>query len=241
MKAVLHGPLGSTILETTLFTFGSSPDNSLVIDNIKVSAHHAEIRLEEQGFSITDLGSIHGTYVNGERLDFNSPRLLNPGNSITIGDIVFTFDIEETPQTEKTIVNHHVSRRRILEPLLKSNLETLPTAPNMEVISESPENQQLIGCQYTLIHYHNNIYLQMHSNLTTMPFIPTDFDGPIPGYVPIKQVRRRDRRLILIGLGLLVVIALAVGGYFYFNRSTPEKTLDAFCNASARAGLSNCL
>src|SRR5215470_12434298 len=75
---------GSTILETTLFTFGSSPDNSLVIDNIKVSAHHAEIRSEEHGFSITDLGSIHGTYVNGERLDFNTPRLLNPGNSITI-------------------------------------------------------------------------------------------------------------------------------------------------------------
>ena len=43
MQAVLHGPRGSTILGTTLFTFGSSPDNSLVIDNIKVSAHHAEI------------------------------------------------------------------------------------------------------------------------------------------------------------------------------------------------------
>jgi limonene-1,2-epoxide hydrolase len=49
--------------------------------------------------------------------------------------------------------------------------------------------------------------------------------------VPIKQVRRRDRRFILIGLGLLVVIVLSVAGYFYFNRSTPEKTLDAFCNA----------
>ena len=85
MKAELHGPLGSTMLETTLFTFGSSPDNSLVIDNIKVSAHHAEIRSEEHGFSITDLGSIHGTYVNGERLDFDSPRSLNPGDSITIG------------------------------------------------------------------------------------------------------------------------------------------------------------
>jgi limonene-1,2-epoxide hydrolase len=49
--------------------------------------------------------------------------------------------------------------------------------------------------------------------------------------MPIEQVRRRDRRFLLIGLGLLVVIALAVGGYFYFSRSTPEKTLDAFCNA----------
>ena len=50
MKAVLHSPLGNTILDTTLFTFGSSPDNSLVIDNIKVSAHHAEIRLARAWF-----------------------------------------------------------------------------------------------------------------------------------------------------------------------------------------------
>ena len=149
MKAVLHGPLGSIILETTLFTFGSSPDNSLVIDNIKVSAHHAEIRLEEHGFSITDLGSIHGTYVNGERLDFNSPRLLNPGNSITIGDIVFTYDIEETPQIEETIP---ISRKQEGEYEVPSeeNLETLPTAHNMEIVSESPENQQLIRIQYAL-------------------------------------------------------------------------------------------
>src|SRR5437899_12948560 len=101
MKEVMHGSLGSTILETTLFTFGSSPDNSLVIDNIKVSAHHAEIRLEEHGFSITDLGSIHGTYVNGDRLDFNTPRLLNPGNSITIGDIVFTYNRSEERRVGK--------------------------------------------------------------------------------------------------------------------------------------------
>ena len=47
----------------------------------------------------------------------------------------------------------------------------------------------------------------------------------------IEQVRRRDRRFILSGVGLLIVIALAIGGYFYFNRSTPEKTLDAFCTA----------
>src|SRR5947207_11907727 len=63
------------------------------------------------------------------------------------------------------------------------------------------------------------------------PFIPADFHGSIPGYVPIEQVRRRDRQFILLGVGLLVVIALALGGYFYFTRSTPEKTLDAFCNA----------
>jgi limonene-1,2-epoxide hydrolase len=229
MKAVLHGQQGSTILETTLFTFGSSPDNSLVIDNIKVSARHAEIRSDEKGFSITDLGSIHGTYVNGERLDFNSPRLLNSGDSITIGDSVYRFDIEEIQQTEETI---SISRKQEgeYEVLFDENLATLPTAPNKEAISEASEDQQLIGADT------RNALPQQYipsnaQQLNATPFIPPDFDGPIPGYMPIKQVRRRDRRFILIGLGLLFMIALAVGSYFYFNRSTPEKTLDAFCNA----------
>ena len=229
MKGVLHGPQGSTILETTDFTFGSSPDNSLVIDNIKVSAHHAEIRSEEDGFSITDLGSIHGTYINGERLDFNSPRLLNSGDSITIGDSVFRYDVEETSQFEESIP---ISRKQEgeSEVLFEENVTNLPSASNKEIISESPQNQQLIGANT-----HNTLPQQyMPSNAQQMDstlFIPPDFDGPIPGYMPIEEVRRRDRRFILIGLGLLVVIALAVGAYFYFNRSTPEKTLDAFCNA----------
>jgi len=229
MKAVLHGPLGSTILETTLLTFGSSPDNSLVIDNMKVSAHHAEIRSEEQGFRITDLGSIHGTYVNGDRLDFNSPRLLNPGDSIAIGDSIFTYSIEETPQFEETtpIVRKQEEEYEVLP---EENLTTNLTAHNEEIISEFPENQQLVGANthYTLPQQYMPLNVQQQDST---PIIPPDFDGPIPGYMPLEQVRRRDRRFILIGLSLLVVIALAIGGYFYFSRSTPEKTLDAFCNA----------
>src|ERR1700693_528954 len=229
MKAVLNGPLGSTILETTLFTIGSSPDNSLVIDNIKVSAHHAAIHLEEQGFSITDLGSIHGTYVNAERLDFNTPRLLSPGNSIAFGNILFTYEIGAMPQTEETAYTSPKQEGDSGAPS-EENIETLPTSYGMDTISGSPENQQLVddNTQYTLPQQYIPSYTQQPGNT---PFIPADYDGPIPGYVPIKQVRRRDRRFILIGLGLLVVIALSVGGYFYFTRSTPEKTLDAFCNA----------
>ena len=229
MKAVLHGPLGSTILETTLFTFGSSPDNSLVIDNIKVSAHHAEIRLEEHGYSITDLGSIHGTYVNGDRLDFNTPRLLNPGNSISMGDIVFTYDIVETPQIEETVPISRKQEEAYQVPS-EENLETFQNTHNMDTINGSPENQQLIeaNTHYTLPQQ----YMPSNSQQPdSTPFIPADFDGPIPGYMPVEQVRRGNRRFILIGLGLLALIALAVGGYFYFTRSTPEKTLDAFCNA----------
>jgi limonene-1,2-epoxide hydrolase len=210
MKAVLNGPQGRTILESTLFTIGSSPDNSLVLDNLKVSAHHAEIRSEEQGFTITDLGGIQGTYVNGERLDFKMPRLLNPGDSIAIEDMVFTYDVEDTPRTEEAPSTSSNQEGDTGAPS-DGNEDTLPTsvAYAMDNMSEPPEDQQP----------------------DDTPFIPADYDGPIPGYVPVEQVRRRNRRFLFIGLGLLVVIGLVVGGYFYFTRSTPEKTLDAFCNA----------
>ncbi len=116
------------------------------------------------------------------------------------------------------------------EVLSEENLGSFQDTHNMDTIDGSPENQQLIEANT-----HDTLPQQyMSSNSQqpgSTPFIPADFDGPIPGYMPIEQVRRRDRRFILIGLSLLVMLALAIGGYFYFTRSTPEKTLDAFCNA----------
>jgi FHA domain len=215
MRAVLNGPQGQTVLESSVLTIGSSPYNSLVLDNIKVSAHHAEIRPEEQGYAITDLGSIHGTYVNGERLDFNALRRLNPGNSITIGDSTFTYEVEDVPQDLHDQAN---------------GAETLP-ADGIVVAGMPSENQQLIvpGLAYTSPQQYNPQQPYMQS---VYPGTLPGFAGPPPGYVPIEQVRRRTRRLIWIGLGLVAVIALAVGGYLlFFTRPTPEKTLDTYCSA----------
>jgi FHA domain len=215
MRAVLNGPQGKTVLESSVLTIGSSPYNSLVLDNIKVSAHHAEIRPEEQGYAITDLGSIHGTYVNGERLDFNALCRLNPGNSITIGDSTFTYEVEDAPQ------DLHDQA---------SGAETLP-ADGMVVAGIPSENQQLIvpDLAYTSPQQYNPQQPYMQS--VYQGAVP-GFAGPLPGYVSIEQVRRRTRRLIWIGLGLVAVIALSVGGYLlFFTRSTPEKTLDTYCSA----------
>src|SRR5258706_4694909 len=97
MEAALNGPLGRTILEPTVLTIGSSPDNQLVLHSSNVAQHQAEIRPEGQGYSITDLGSANGTFVNGQRLDWNMPHLLNPGDSITIGDTTFTYEGDGIP------------------------------------------------------------------------------------------------------------------------------------------------
>ncbi|GAB2678049.1 FhaA domain-containing protein [Thalassiella azotivora] len=65
---------------STVLGRGSEAD--LLVDDPGVSRRHAEIRLEDGGAVIRDLGSTNGTYVDGERRD--AARLVD-GSTITMG------------------------------------------------------------------------------------------------------------------------------------------------------------
>jgi phosphoserine phosphatase RsbU/P len=56
------------ILNRTPFNVGRKVDKDLVIADPRVSRDHAQIMQEGQDFFIVDLGSKHGTFVNGERV-----------------------------------------------------------------------------------------------------------------------------------------------------------------------------
>ncbi len=49
-------------------TIGRLPDNTVQIDNLAVSGHHARITWDKDHYEIEDLGSLNGTYVNNERV-----------------------------------------------------------------------------------------------------------------------------------------------------------------------------
>src|ERR1700745_1271446 len=55
-------------LDHTPFTVGRKVDKDLVIADPRVSRDHAQIMQEGQEFFLVDLGSKHGTFVNGERV-----------------------------------------------------------------------------------------------------------------------------------------------------------------------------
>ncbi len=93
MEAALQGPSGRTVLGTGALTIGRAADNQLVVNDSKASLHHAEMRLVGQSYTITDLGSTNGTFVNDQRLDRSVPRQLNAGDRIRIGDTSFTYEV----------------------------------------------------------------------------------------------------------------------------------------------------
>ena len=66
---------------------GRRPDNDIVIGDLGVSKQHAELRRTPVGrYSIIDLGSHGGTYVNGTRV---SQQELNEGDIVAIGHATF--------------------------------------------------------------------------------------------------------------------------------------------------------
>lgn len=87
---VKRGPnAGSTFLiEHDVTSCGRSTDGEVFLDDVTVSRTHAEIRRETGAFLVQDLGSLNGTYVNGERVE--RARLVS-GDEIQIGKFKLTF------------------------------------------------------------------------------------------------------------------------------------------------------
>ena len=88
------GSLAFDLCDGTM-TIGRREGNDIVIPDPYCSGSHAEIRIEDGAFTITDLGSTNGTLVNGVKLDPNSPREVQPGDEITLGRTVFKIEAPE--------------------------------------------------------------------------------------------------------------------------------------------------
>lgn len=69
-------------------TIGRRNDNTIVIDNLAVSAYHARIDKAGESFIITDLQSTNGTFVNDNKI---VSLKLTHGDNIVIGKHVILF------------------------------------------------------------------------------------------------------------------------------------------------------
>ena len=69
---------GNTImLSLGITVIGRTQPNDIVVDDPGVSRQHASIRGDACGYSITDLSSRNGTFVNDERLSAEPRQLRN--------------------------------------------------------------------------------------------------------------------------------------------------------------------
>jgi pSer/pThr/pTyr-binding forkhead associated (FHA) protein len=87
---VVRGPIAGSRLALTkdLTTAGRHPKSDLFLDDVTVSRRHAELVRSGDGFVLRDVGSLNGTYLNGERVD-EAP--LANGDEIQVGRYKLAF------------------------------------------------------------------------------------------------------------------------------------------------------
>ena len=90
LLVVRRGPTAGArfLLDADVTTVGRHPDADIFLDDVTVSRRHAEFLRSGSAFQVKDLGSLNGTYLNGERIDV-SP--LGDRAEVQVGKFRLTF------------------------------------------------------------------------------------------------------------------------------------------------------
>ncbi len=94
LLVVKRGPNAGSrfLLDQDVTTAGRHPDSDIFLDDVTVSRRHAEFARQGEGasatFTVRDVGSLNGTYVNRERIDSVD---LAGGDEVQIGKFRLVF------------------------------------------------------------------------------------------------------------------------------------------------------
>ncbi len=258
MEASLNSPNGRIQLTTNTLTIGRLPDNQFVIQDPQASSHHAEIRPDAQGYVLTDLGSTNGTFVNEQRLSPRVPRLLTSGEVIRIGSTTLTYEIAGSydatvrassgeyanpgysptmaaPQPPYSAPGYNPGS----QPGYADYQQQPSSSPNYPAQPGYPAYPQPQPSAYS--NYNADAAPAYPGYPQAQPGYPPQ-QPPLaaapgqygaPGYqAPAAQAPKKRRTGLVIGIVILLLLVVGgIGGYLYLNRSTPEKTLQAYCTA----------
>jgi hypothetical protein len=90
LLVVRRGPNAGSrfLLDSDLTTAGRHPESDIFLDDVTVSRRHAEFYRHGSRFTVRDVGSLNGTYVNRERIE---EAELTGGDEVQVGKFRLMF------------------------------------------------------------------------------------------------------------------------------------------------------
>jgi hypothetical protein len=91
------------------YLVGRDDTNDIPIADSSISVHHARFTRDGESYSLEDLGSRNGTFVNGEGV--TAPRILADNDVIRFGRVLFTFNLANEIRPGETTERKMTTRR----------------------------------------------------------------------------------------------------------------------------------
>jgi pSer/pThr/pTyr-binding forkhead associated (FHA) protein len=90
LLVVQRGPGSGSrfLLDKAVVNTGRHPDSDIFLDDVTVSRRHAEFVRDADTYTVSDAGSLNGTYVNRDRID---KVTLKDGDEVQIGKFRLVF------------------------------------------------------------------------------------------------------------------------------------------------------
>ncbi len=151
---VRRGPQPNQIYELNkdIITLGRDITNDIVINDPEVSRHHSRITRGGGGYTLEDLGSTNGTFVNGQRL--TGARPLSSGDLVSLGETVTLVYETGVPGAEAVQPPPVLSQmptqpqQQGASPRYQEPTASYPQTPSYQYSSQAP-TQQPYGQQYS--------------------------------------------------------------------------------------------
>ena len=106
-RILLVSPEGQQVVELRDHnSLGRHPSNTVQLLDKIVSKEHCIIERRPNGFTLRDLGSLNGTYVNGERVA--GERDLRHGDDIALGQTRARYDDGSGRQIDPSYIRHEL-------------------------------------------------------------------------------------------------------------------------------------
>lgn len=123
-------------LESKVLTIGRDPLSDIVIDDSEVSRHHSKLTRDEGGYSLQDMGSTNGTFIDGQRLG-GEAVMLNPGQVLMLGsNVTLVYQTIDEPDPLATVV---------------APAAVLPGVPEQSPVSTDDENSEESSSEQAIV------------------------------------------------------------------------------------------
>jgi len=112
------------LYQDDVVTIGRGDANIIVLDSARISRNHARIEWNGDGYTVRDMSSSNGTFVNGKRVEY-MPCALRNGDLILLERIPMRFE--------------EIKLKRI-----EQDISSLPTVPKVQSVKESIKPRLII-------------------------------------------------------------------------------------------------